>query len=226
MTATRGAARLATCECSSTSGGHAVYAHTRVIELAVTRFASSSELTTVPGMPRPLQGIRVVDLTIERGELCGRLLGDLGAEVIRVEPPGGSPSRRLPPLHGDHSLFFAFRNAGKLGVALDPTSERLHDLLACSDVVIDSAEPGSRPGTEVDDLAARHPHLVCLSITAYGRTGPYAGRDVPDAVLEATGGMAFKAGTPEREPLIPPGNIADDTGSMIGAFAALCALWQ
>ena len=177
-------------------------------------------------MPRPLEGIRVVDLTVERGELCARLLGDLGAEVIKVEPVGGSPARGMPPLHGDRSLFFEFRNAGKLGVALDADDERLHDLLACSDVVVDSAEPGTRPGAEVDDLAARHPHLVCLSITSYGRTGPYAGRDVPDAVLEATGGMAFKAGVPEREPLLPPGNVADDTGAMIGAFAALCALWQ
>ena len=119
-------------------------------------------------MPRPLEGIRVVDLTIERGELCARLLGDLGAEVVKVEPLSGSPARSLPPTHGDHSLFWAFRNAGKLGVALDRDDGRLHELLACADVVIDSAEPGTAPRTEVDDLAARHPHLVCLSITAYG----------------------------------------------------------
>jgi len=181
---------------------------------------------------RPLTGIRVVDLTIERGELCGRLLSDLGAEVIRVEPPGGSPSRHMPPTDGDHSLFFTFRNAGKLGVELDLSigfdRERLHNLLGCSDVVIDSAEPGSWAacGLDVDDLTTRHPHLVCASITAYGRTGPYAGRDVPDAVIEATGGMAFKAGLPDREPLIPPGLIADDTASMTAAFAILCALWQ
>ncbi len=173
-----------------------------------------------------------MDLTVERGELCGRLLSDLGADVIRVEPPGGSPSRSMPPAAGDLSLFFAFRNAGKLGVALDLDAEsdrrRLDDLLVCSDVVIDSAEPGSRavPGLDVKSLADRHPHLVCASITAYGLTGPYAGRDVPNAVLEATGGMAFKAGLPEREPLLPPGLIADDTASMTGAFAILCALWQ
>ncbi len=184
-------------------------------------------------MPRrPLTGIRVVDLTIERGELCARLLSDLGAEVIRVEPPGGSPSRLLPPTNGNRSLFFAFRNAGKLGVELDLSNdddrERLHDLLDHSDVIVDSAEPGAwtDSGLDADDLARRHPHLVCASITAYGRTGPYAGRDVPNAVIEATGGMAFKAGLPEREPLLPPGHIADDTASMTGAFAILCALRQ
>ena len=184
-------------------------------------------------MPRrPLHGVRVVDLTIERGELAGRLLADLGADVIRVEPPEGSPARSLPPLVGDHSLFFTIRNAGKRGVALDlsqdPDRVRLHELLAHSDVVIDSAEPGSwaDSGLDAADLAARHPHLIVCSITSYGRTGPYAGRDVPCAVLDATGGMAFKAGVPDREPLLPPGAIADDTASMHAVFAIECALLQ
>ncbi|MCU1377309.1 MAG: CoA-transferase, partial [Acidimicrobiales bacterium] len=80
----------------------------------------------------PLSGIRVVDLTVDRGELCGRLLADLGAEVIKVEPPTGSPARSLPPRHGAIGLFWAMRNAGKLGVALDLETEedRLHELLA------------------------------------------------------------------------------------------------
>ena len=84
------------------------------------------------------------------------------------------------PLVGDQSLFFTFRNAGKKGVELDlrndPDRERLHELLACSDVLIDSAEPGSwaDSGLDADDLARRHPHLIVCSITAYGRTGPYA----------------------------------------------------
>lgn len=184
-------------------------------------------------MPRrPLVGIRVVDLTIERGELCGRFLSDLGAEVIRVEPLGGSPSRSMAPRDGDHSLFWTFRNAGKLGVELDLDDEagraQLDDLLAHSDVVVVSDEPGTQDGTGLDaaDLAARHPHLVVASITAYGRTGPYAGRDVPDAVIEATGGMAFKAGTHEGGPILPPGLIGDDTASLMGVWAVLCALWQ
>ncbi|MEQ8839917.1 MAG: CoA transferase [Acidimicrobiales bacterium] len=184
-------------------------------------------------MPRrPLVGIRVVDLTIERGELCGRLLSDLGAEVIRVEPLGGSPSRAMAPLDGDHSLFWTFRNAGKLGVELDLEADsgrdQLHELLAHSDVVLVCDEPGTKDGTGLDaaELAERHPHLIVTSLTAYGRTGPYAGRDVPDAVIEATGGMAFKAGTHEGGPILPPGLIGDDTASLIGAWAVLCALWQ
>ncbi len=181
---------------------------------------------------RPLAGIRVVDLTVERGELCGRILSDLGAEVVRVEPPGGSPSRRMAPIDGDHSLFWTFRNCGKLSAVVDLSNdddrEALHRLIGASDVVIDSAEPGTRAdsGLDVDELAARNPHLIVASITAYGRTGPWAGRDVPNAVIEATGGMAFKAGTHEGGPILPPGNIADDTASFTTAFGILCALWQ
>lgn len=187
-------------------------------------------------MPRrPLVGIRVADLTVERGELCGRFLSDLGAEVVRVEAPGGSPSRSMAPIDGDHSLFWTFRNAGKLSVELDLDGsddsedlERLHFLLAHSDIVIVSDEPGTRVGTGLDaaELAQRHPHLIVTSITAYGRTGPYAGRDVPDAVIEATAGMAFKAGTHEGGPILPPGLIGDDTASLAGVWAVLCAMWQ
>lgn len=181
---------------------------------------------------RPLHGIQVVDLTVERGELCGRILSDLGAKVIKIEPPGGSPSRSKPPIDGDHSLFWTFRNCGKRSAVVDLTDEEdcgsLHGLIHASDVVIDSAEPGTHadPSLDADELLARHPHLVVASITAYGRTGPWAGRDVPNAVVDATGGMAFKAGTHEGGPILPPGNIADDTASFTAAFGILCGLWQ
>ena len=87
---------------------------------AVAHLTTGANPLYDPPMPRrPLHGIRIVDLTLERGELTGRLLADLGAEVLRVEPPGGSPARSMLPLVGDQSLFFTFRNAGKKGVELD-----------------------------------------------------------------------------------------------------------
>ena len=187
---------------------------------------------------RPLTGIRVIDLAVDRGELCGRLLSDLGAEVIKVEPPEGSPSRNLPPLDPltpEHSLFFTMRNCGKRSVVLDLDAaegkERLEDLLASAGVLIDSAEPGAhaaagRPELEAEALAARHRHLVVASVTAYGRTGPHAGRDVPGSVVDATSGMCWKAGLPEREPLMPPGNISGDIAGVVAAFAIVCALIQ
>lgn len=181
---------------------------------------------------RPLGGIRIVDLTVERGELCGRILSDLGADVVRIEEPGGSPSRSKPPIDGDHSLFWTFRNCGKRSAVVDLSDDegrrRLRGLIYASDVVIDSTEPGAHadPSLDADELLAQYPHLVVASITAYGRTGPWAGRDVPNAVVDATGGMAFKAGTHEGGPILPPGNIADDTASVTTAFGILCALWQ
>ena len=187
---------------------------------------------------RPLTGIRVVDLAVDRGELCGRLLSDLGADIVLVEPPEGSPSRCLPPLDPvtpEHSLFFTMRNCGKRSVVLDlddvEGKERFEALLASADVIIDSAEPGAhaaagRAELEADAVAARHPHLVVASVTAYGRTGPYAGRDVPGSVIDATSGMCWKAGLPEREPLMPPGNISGDVAGLVAAFAIICALIQ
>ncbi len=187
---------------------------------------------------RPLTGIRVVDLAVDRGELCGRLLSDLGADVIRVEPPEGSPSRGLPPLDPltpEHSLFFTMRNCGKRSVVIDPADAAamasFESLLASADVLVGSAEPGAAaavgaPELEADAIAARHPHLVVASITAYGRTGPYAARDVPGSVIDATSGMCWKAGLPEREPLMPPGNISGDVAGLVAAFAIVCALIQ
>ena len=181
---------------------------------------------------RPLAGFRVVDLADEKGELCGRMLADLGADVVRVEPPGGARSRRLPPFSGGTSLFFAYRNLGKRGVTLDlrqpADREKLHALCAGSDALIESFAPDALAAQGLDpaELVRRHPHLVVTSISDFGRSGPYRDWVATDAVLEAVGGMMFKAGVPEREPLIPPGAIASDVAGILATFATLCAWWQ
>ena len=106
-------------------------------------------------MSRPLDGLRVLDSADEKGEFCGRILADLGADVIRVEPPGGALSRRLPPFapDGETSLYFAVRNAGKRGISLDLEDadgrERLHRLLARSDVWIESGPPAVPSGSSL-----------------------------------------------------------------------------
>ena len=116
---------------------------------------------------QPLAGLRVVDLADEKGELCGRVLADYGAEVIRVEPPGGAVSRRLAPLasDGETSLYFAVRNAGKRGVELDIETEagreRLHGLLAEADVLIESTMPAHQdPGSALHLDDGRTQHVV------------------------------------------------------------------
>ena len=179
--------------------------------------------------PLPLSGLRVVDCTVDRGELASRLLGDLGADVVKVEPPGGSPGRRTAPVRRGVSLAFAVRNAGKRGVVLDLADEadvgRLHELLDHADVLVTSGADLA-PGLDARDLATRHPHLVVGALTPFGLDGPYADWAATDATLAASGGFAFKAGVPEDSPLLPPGHLVDDAASITGAFGLLCALYQ
>jgi crotonobetainyl-CoA:carnitine CoA-transferase CaiB-like acyl-CoA transferase len=179
--------------------------------------------------PLPLSGLRVVDCTVDRGELASRLLGDLGAEVVKVEPPGGSPARGTAPVRRGVSLAFAVRNAGKRGVVLDLADgadvERFHELLDHADVLVTSAVELA-PGLDARDLAVRHPHLVVGALLPFGLDGPYADWAATDATLAASGGFAFKAGIPEDSPLLPPGHLVDDAASITGAFGLLCALYQ
>lgn len=181
---------------------------------------------------RPLDGLRVVDLADEKGELAGRLLADLGADVVRVEPPSGARSRSIPPFHDGESLYFAWRNANKRGVTLDleqPAGlERLRGLLAQADVFIESERPGrlAEWGLDPAALPGHYPHLISLSISDFGQTGPYRDWVATDATMNSIGGMQFKAGIPDKPPLLFPGAIAYDVAGVAGAFATLCAVLQ
>ncbi|MGA2303975.1 MAG: CoA transferase [Acidimicrobiales bacterium] len=156
---------------------------------------------------QPLQGLRVLDRTVEVGELCGRLLTDLGAEVVKVEPAGGSPARSMPP----RALGWAFRNWNKFGV----TDDRA--LVTGADVVLHSS---------VDDLQPAHPAQVVCSMTWFGRTGPYASRRGCDDVVVGMSGWLSQAGVPEKPPLLVPGAVGSDAASIVGLWAVLAALWQ
>jgi crotonobetainyl-CoA:carnitine CoA-transferase CaiB-like acyl-CoA transferase len=182
---------------------------------------------------RPLTGYRVVDLADEKGELAGRILADFGAEVVRVEPPQGARSRCLPPFApSGESLYFAYRNANKLGHVLDLESEAgragLLDLLARADVLIESETPGRMAslGLAPKTLSERFPHLVVLSISDFGQTGPYRDWVATDSTMCAISGMQFKAGVADREPLFSPGAMVYDIAGIMGAFAAMSALYQ
>ena len=179
----------------------------------------------------PLRALRVIDTTDGWGELCGRLLGDLGADVVRVEPPEGSRSRRLAPRHDEVGLFHAYRNVGKrplsLDLATDAGRRHIDAMFIGADVWIESSKPAAPPpGLDPTDVLSRHPHLVITSITPFGRTGPYRLWEATDSVIEALSGMMFKAGIPSKPPLIPPSQIANDIASTTAAFATLAARWQ
>ncbi len=154
----------------------------------------------------------VLDLTDERGELAAMILGDLGADVIKVEPPGGSSSRRIGPLLEDtpepeRSLHFFAYNRNKRGITLDLTSEAgrgaLRRLVERADFLFESAAPGemAKLGLDFDALRQLNPRLVYVSITAFGQDGPYAAHAATDLTLSAMGGQMILQGDKDRPPV-------------------------
>jgi crotonobetainyl-CoA:carnitine CoA-transferase CaiB-like acyl-CoA transferase len=178
---------------------------------------------------RPLDGIRVVDMADEKAELAGRLLADLGADVIRVEPPGGAPSRRLPPFHGGTSLYFEVRNSNKRGMRIDLGDKSgRHELMALlegADIWIETGRPGELAGLGLDPrkMVDRLPRLIALSVSDFGQTGPYRDFVATDPVMEAMAWMLFRAGVAELPPVLPPGSLAYDMVSAGAVFAVLTA---
>ncbi|MEX0782645.1 MAG: CoA transferase [Dehalococcoidia bacterium] len=163
--------------------------------------------------PGPLAGIRVLDLATDRAELAGRLLADLGADVIKVEPPGGSASRFLPPFvagnEGDpeQSLYWAAVALGKQSVVLDLTEHgdraRLEQLVDTADILIESFDPGvmGELALGYDQLSQRNPALIYVSVTPYGQTGPHTYRPATELTLEAAGGLLGMQGDGDRPPV-------------------------
>ncbi len=165
----------------------------------------------------PLAPYRVVDLTTERGWMAGKLLADLGAEVIKIEPPGGDRGRRNGRFADDSgnpedSLSWWFQNRGKRSVVLDietdgpvahQDTERLLHLIAGADVVLESFAPGwlEQQGLGPAELLERFPHLVITSVTPWGRTGPKADHRATDLTLSAACGSAWLNGDPDRPPV-------------------------
>jgi len=158
-----------------------------------------------------LSGVRVLDLCDEAGALAGKILADLGADVIALEPPGGSPLRRPPWLAGapgpERSLAWLALQTSKRGGVLDLDGaagrDRYRALLATADVVLESFRPGylAERGLDHADLAPSHPRLVHCAITPFGRTGPYAHFRAGDLVCVALGGNLGMTGEPDRPPV-------------------------
>src|SRR5690606_15625209 len=127
----------------------------------------------------PLNGVRVLDLSDGKGELCSRLLADLGADVVLIEPPAGAASRHLPPLVDGESLYFAAHNANRRSVALDLQTpagrEQFLQLADAADILIETQRPGAMAqlGLGVALLHQRNPQLIVLSMSDFGQTGPY-----------------------------------------------------
>jgi crotonobetainyl-CoA:carnitine CoA-transferase CaiB-like acyl-CoA transferase len=185
-----------------------------------------------PTQTGPLAGLRVLDMADERAELCGRYLADMGADVVRLEPPEGSPSRRMPPFAGGRSAFFEVRNFNKRSAVVDLSAEsgrdRLLHLLARADVWIETTKPGrlAALGMGPVEMSERFPHLIVASVTDFGQTGPYRDYEATDDVLTAIGGEIFRSGVVDKPPLLVPGSFSYDVAGVTAAFAVLTAYWQ
>jgi len=179
-----------------------------------------------------LAGLRVLDLTWGHADLVTRLLGDLGAEVLKVEPPGGSGARLLKPTVSGVSLAFALHNANKRSTVLDPQAtadrQRFIELVAEADIVVDSGMPGQAAafGTSCAELADQFDHLVAVLVTDFGTTGPGATWRATDSVLYALTTVLSRSGPPGGTPVLPPEGIASATAAAQAAWAALVAYYQ
>ena len=179
----------------------------------------------------PMRGIRVLDFSnMMAGPYCTRLLGDMGAEVIKVEPPEGDHNRARRPVRNGVSSFFGHLNCGKRSVVLDlKTSEGLnaaHALAACSDVVVENWRPGVAERLRVGygDLAALKPDLVYCSISGFGQTGPKALRPAYAPIVHAASGYDLAQLGYQGAKADTPANTAIFVADLYGGLAAFGAV--
>ncbi len=191
---------------------------------------------TTPPAPA-LDGLRIIELTDEKGVWAGKLLADMGANVIKIEPPSGDPTRSYAPFLDDEpgperSLYFWHYNTSKRGITLDIETEQgralFKRLVEGADAVVESQRPGRLRDLGIDyaDVQESNPGLIWVSITPYGREGPRAQEEATDLTLSASGGIAWMNGYDDHS--LPPvrggGNQGYHTGCHYGVMSFLVAL--
>lgn len=184
-----------------------------------------------------LAHLRVVDWTDLRGALAGRLLADLGADVVKIEPAGGDPDRMRPPFAGDvaapdRSLPFLYRHANKRGAVIDLAGDAglasLDALLAGADVLLENLAPAERAAARLEPagVRARHPHLVHAVMADFGLSGPRATWRLEALPAFAASGALFSCGFPDRPPCWLPGHAAHDAASAMICIGVLAAIFD
>lgn len=182
-----------------------------------------------------LSGYRVLDLTDDKGYYCSKILAELGADVIKIEPPGGDPSRSIGPFYKDtpdpeNSLYWWAYNTSKRGITLNIESTQGKDifrrLVKTADVVVESYPPGYLDSLDLGytALSEINPGIVVTSITPFGQTGPYRDWKGPDLVGWALGGQAFTTGDEDRPPCrisFPQAYLHASNHAASGTLAAL-----
>ena len=189
--------------------------------------------------PGALSGMRVLDVTEPLGAYVSRILGDLGADVIKIEPPGGDPGRRLAPFIKTHtaapdrvSLPFVHANLNKRSQVLDleqrEDQARFRALAAQADVVVstEGLKTWAARGVDVGQLATLSPRLVWTALTPFGLSGPYGDYAGNNLIAEAMGGLMFMQGDDLKPPCVSPFGQGHHLASMHAAFGTLLALWE
>ena len=184
------------------------------------------------GAPAALAHLRVVELGNLPAAYAGRLLADLGADVIKVEPRGGAPERRLPPFaggveHVERSLPFIHANTNKRGLVLELSAagdrDAFEKLLLSADVFVEATPPGALESRGFTDAWLREtcPTLVTVSMTPFGRTGPYRHYKSSDAITNGAGGFLFGQGDDQRGPCTAPSHLAYQVAGCVAATLAV-----
>ncbi len=182
----------------------------------------------------PLEGLRILDLGTRIGApFAATLLGDLGADVIKVELPGhGDFMRTIGPFVDGYSLFWAVEGRGKRSITLDLRKPKgqalLKRLVVASDVVVENFQPGTLEGWGLgyDALAAVNPAIILTRVSVYGQTGPYRDRPGLDRNGIAMGGLMYITGYPDRPPVRPGVIVSDYLTGVFNAFAILAAVYE
>jgi crotonobetainyl-CoA:carnitine CoA-transferase CaiB-like acyl-CoA transferase len=188
-------------------------------------------MTSTTSHRGPLQGIRVIDFsTVYAGPITAMLLGDYGADVLKVELPAGDPARTHGWSVEGHGLWWKVIARNKEAMTLDVRTpegrEIILKLVADADVMTENFRPGVLEGWGLgpDALHAVNPRLVLLRTTGFGQDGPYARRRAFGSLAEAMTGFAHLTGQPDGPPTLPPFGLADGVAGITGAFAVLTAL--
>ncbi|MEW6272169.1 MAG: CoA transferase [Thermodesulfobacteriota bacterium] len=183
-------------------------------------------------MSLPLQGIRVVEVGhMLAGPYCGLLLADLGAEVIKVEPPEGDLARQIGPhTVGPHNVYFASLNRNKKSVVLDLTTAEgqagLHRLVREAHALVTNLRPSAirKLALTYDALRAVNPRIVCVALTGYGLEGPFADRPAYDYVIQAMTGVMALTGAPDGPPVKTGYSAVDNSAGIMAALGLLAKI--
>jgi crotonobetainyl-CoA:carnitine CoA-transferase CaiB-like acyl-CoA transferase len=192
-------------------------------------------MKALPAVGLPLVGLKVLEIGhYIAAPFCTRILADLGAEVIKLEPPGGDPVRGWGAAKDGHSVWFSIHGRNKLSVELDLKKDRdvLLKLAARADVLVENLRAGQLERLRIgpDALHEVNPRLVIARISGYGQDGPYRDKPAFGAIGEAMGGLRHLTGHPSGSSELPPPrcgiSISDDLAGLYAAIGLLSALWQ